>query len=471
MKRTLRVALPVCLAVIAIYCGASYWLGVQACQQYDRLIAQINRSNLLAAVPGDYKRGLFSSSALTAFTLTRPGNEGSVTLDVVSSIHHGPFVFLNDSHFKGGLRPVLAVIKMKPALTAAHSDDALKKVLEAIPELESTEVLSIFFIDGSGETYLDVPPFQKKVPDANGGQLDAQWSGLAAKSQFDARFEEITGSWSSPFFQIAGPNKLIVRMKDFNGDFNSHSGIKGISVGSAALSVASIEGSEKDKSPFSLTSFGIKTESGVSGETIGGSLLLSFDRLDAGGMAFGPFAMELEARKLDAEVLSRFEKLVRNIEAKAASGGQNDVSEPETEKAAEAILLELLAKSPEFEIKQLKLNTEKGDLSGRAKLGFAFPMGIPSQNILLLIASTDASAELSISEALGYFAAENLLRDAGQDAGSAKTNAEAIVKGLMDAKYVTSEGGSLKSSAAFKHGSLTINGRKLDLSSLKQFGK
>jgi uncharacterized protein YdgA (DUF945 family) len=263
-----------------------------------------------------------------------------------------------------------------------------------------------------------------------------------------------------------------MRMKDFEGDFNSHPGIKGIDVGSAALSIGSIEGSEKDKSPFNLTSLRIKAESGVSGETtIGGSLRLSFDKLNVGGMAFGPFAMEFETRKLDAEVLSRFHKLAEDLRKRAGSAEQKEAAEREMEKTAEGVLLDLLAKSPEFEIKQLKLSTDKGDLSGRAKLGFDGPMANLAKNVLFLLASIDASAELTVSEPLGYFVAENLLRDAGQDPGSTKMNADAVVMGLVAAKYITSEGGSLKSSAAYKHGALTINGRKLDLSNLKHIGK
>jgi hypothetical protein len=38
--------------------------------------------------------------------------------------------------------------------------------------------------------------------------------------------------------------------------------------------------------------------------------------------------------------------------------------------------------------------------------------------------------------------------------------------GLMAAKFIISDNGSFKSSATFKHGILTVNGRRLDLSNL-----
>ena len=129
-------------------------------------------------------------------------------------------------------------------------------------------------------------------------------------------------------------------------------------------------------------------------------------------------------------------------------------------------MTDLLAKSPEFEIKQLTIRTDKGDLSGRANLDFAGGKN-PAGNILALLGSLEASAELSVSEALLYLVAENVFRNASaKDPESAKTGANALVMGLMAGNYIISEGGSFKSSATFKHGVLTVNGRKLDLSNL-----
>ena len=47
-------------------------------------------------------------------------------------------------------------------------------------------------------------------------------------------------------------------------------------------------------------------------------------------------------------------------------------------------MVELLAKSPEFEIKQLTLRTDKGDFSGRAKLSFDGPGKNLPGNILAI---------------------------------------------------------------------------------------
>jgi uncharacterized protein YdgA (DUF945 family) len=182
-------------------------------------------------------------------------------------------------------------------------------------------------------------------------------------------------------------------------------------------------------------------------------------------MGLGPFALEFEARKLDADVLSRFQKLVPELRKKAAE--QTGNAKGEIEKLFTQIMVDLLGNSPEFEIKQLEIRTDKGDLSGKAKLTFAGPKKNLAGNILALLFNIDASAELSVSEALLYLVAENVFRDvSAQDPESAKMSANGLVMGLKASKYIISEGGSFKSSATFKHGMLTVNGRKLGLSNL-----
>ena len=462
MKKNLRIFLFVCLALVVAYGAASYWIGGKARNQHDLLIAQINSSNYMEASIKSYERGLFSSKALTTFTLILPESGNSIKFSIINHIYHGPFVFLENPHMKRSLRPVLAVIRTRPA--PGDSGESLKKVLEKIPELENSEILTVLSIDGSGESYLDVPSFQKKFPDEKGGQVEVEWRGFIAQCKFDLQLGEAAGSYSCPSLQVTKQDELL-RVKDIQGDFNSHPGIKGISVGSAAFSIGNIESMQKEDTSFNLTSFELKAESGVSGETINGAIRLSFEKLIAKDMELGPFAMEFEARKMDAEVLSRFQKLVPELRKKAVE--QTGNANLENEKLLTQIMVDLLANSPEFEIKHLAVRTNKGDLSGRAKLSFTGPGKNMARNILALLASIDASADLSVSEALLYLVAENVFRgDSEKDPELAKTSANALITRLMAAKYIIPEGGLFKSSATFKNFTLTVNGRRMDLSNL-----
>ena len=372
MKTTLKALLFVCLAVVLAYVGASYWVGEQARKQHDLLIEQINRSNYVDVSSNSYERGLFSSRALLTVTLSQPESADSIKFSIISSIHHGPLVFLQSPHIKGSLHPVLAVIRTR--LAPAGCADPVKKVLEKIPELESSEILTLISIDGSGESYFDVPAFRKTLSTDKGEQFEAEWGGFTANSKFDAPLGEVSGSYSAPSLQIAEKDQQ-VRLRDIHGDFNSHPGIKGISVGSASLSIGSIEGTGKGNTSFNLVSFGVQAESGVSGQTINGSVRLGFDKLNADGLGVGPLAMEFEIRKLDAEVLSRFQNLMPELRKKAAV--QSEATNEAIEARVTEILLDLLAKSAEFEIKQLRIDTDRGDTQRQGQAGFCQPREVP----------------------------------------------------------------------------------------------
>jgi len=461
MKKPLTIFLLSCVALALAYGAASYWVGERARQQYDQMVERINQTNYLKGSTKSYERGLFSSKALTTFTLVLPEGGDAIQFSLVNSIYHGPLVLLMNPHVKVGLRPALAEVQMR--LVPGESTGALKKVLEKIPELESSEISVVILYDGGGESYLEVPPFKKTVSDDKGGELKLEWGGFTGKFKYDPPLGHMSGSFGSPFLQITEQGDQL-RIKDIQADFNSRPGVKGITVGSTAISIGSIEGAEQDNASFNLTSLGIKAESAVTGETINASFGLSFDKLDAGGLGLGPSVMEFEARKLDPEVLSHLQGLVLELERKTP--GKTDSSTDEIDALFRKTILDLLVKSPEFEIKQLRAKTDKGDLSGTAKVAFASGKDVP-EKALAILGSIDASAELSVAEALLFFTVENAIRSGSKvDAKSAKASANGLVLGLMAAKYITLENGSFKSSATFKRGVLTVNGHKLDLSRL-----
>lgn len=448
--------------LFVVYGGAGYWIGGLAHRQHDILIAQINRSDYIQASNRSYERGIFSSTAVTDFAVSRPDGGDRVKFSVVSSIFHGPLVFLRNRHLDRDFHPALAVIRTRPA---GDCPCDLKKLLEEAPELQSSEALTVISFDGSGEAYVDVPAFKRVLTDKEKGKFETQWAGFSAKSKFDAQLGEITGSYEAPSLQIEQQEEML-RIKNFHGDFNSHPGIKGVSVGSFSLGIDSVESSEKGEESFSMISLGVQGESGVSGESVFGSLRVNLDKLDGGGLVLGPLTVELEARKLDADILARFERIAPELGKKAAGGGGN--ADLAMQLFMKEILAGLITKSPEFEVKQLKIRTDRGDLSGKASLAFSDAGKVLGGNILGVLAGIEASADLSVSEALFFFVVENALREgSGPDSViGAKRSAGEVAKGLLAEKIMVRENGAFKSSATYKRGRLSVNGRKLDFSSL-----
>ena len=107
-------------------------------------------------------------------------------------------------------------------------------------------------------------------------------------------------------------------------------------------------------------------------------------------------------------------------------------------------------------------------MSGTARLAFSGSGENLAGNILALLGSIDASADLTVSEALFFLIAENALSDssAPHPETAAQSRVSWLVKGLMAAKIMVREDGAFKSSATYKQGILTVNGHNLDLSKL-----
>lgn len=459
MKRILTVAVSVLFISGLAYGGASYWIGSQARRFHDQSIARINGSRDLKASVVSYKRGLFSSRAITRLTLKPPRKGRPISFEVVDTIYNGPFVFLHDPHLRDDLRPVMAVVRTRLA-----PGPNLGAVLEKIPELGSAEVLTVLSLGGNASSYLDIPSFQHSFPDRKGGQIAVKWGGLAGKLHFDSQLSKADCSLDCPSLLVSGQDGRL-QIENVRGRFDSHPGIQGITVGSTSVSIGDITSVKDGHSVFTLNSADLRAQSRVDGNKINGSIRLDFDKLDTGGLGLGPFAIDIEARRLDAGVLARFQKLAPVLQRE----------EIQTDKAAKyqarilllKIAADLLAGRPELEIKQLDLRTDKGDLTGKARLGFDGADKGFSRNILMLLASIDANAQLSVSQALFYFIAQNALdKNGASGSDQAKTDAAQLAARFLAAKYMISEAGAFKSSAAFKHGVLTVNGSRLGLSKL-----
>ncbi len=459
MKKTVTIIFCTLLVLVLAYVGASYYVERQALKFHNQFIEQINSSKELKATVVAYKKGLLSSQALTKLTLLDAQKGHSISFEVVDTIYNGPFVFLHDRHFQGGLRPVMAVIRTRLAPEAG-----LKEAFKKVPELSSAELLTVLGIEGGVDSYLEVPAFHHSFKDKKGETTDVKWGGLTGKVHVGKKDGESLGSCDCPLLLVSGKEGQ-VRMDGLKGNFDTHAGIKGVEVGASVFSIGNIEAIEKGQSIFSLVSLELKAQSKLEADKINGSLGVNFNKLNTGKLEMGPFSIVFEARKLDPVVLARFQKVAGMLQR------EEFYNDKAAKNKMEALLTklgeQLLARRPEFELKQLELRTSKGDLSAKASLGFDGAGKNLSQNPLLLLTSVDASVQLSVSQALFFFVAQNELSNGNtSDPDKVKTDAQNLAARLLAAKYMVSDSGAFKSSAAFKNGALTINGNKLGLSKM-----
>lgn len=471
MKKILVTLFVLVILLLAAYCGASYWTGIQAQKQYELMCGRVSQSSNMRAVTKTYERGVFKSRAVTSVTITGAGSGPDQTLrfTLENFIHHGPLSFETNRHLKSAVQPVQALIWTRLA-PGTEDRKELRELLDTLPELIAAEFLTVLALDGSGESYLDIPALSKVLPSGESGEtLTIEWKGLSAQARFDVSLGEITGSFSAPQCEIVQKRERFY-LNGFKGDFNSHPGPKGVMVGSGAMFVDKVGFDLAGQQVFLLKSSRFQAESGAAGDAIHCTLRLGFDGLLLSGEDWGPLTMELEARKLSPEGLLQLEEATRKVNALPGGITDDNFAELFT-RYYKGALAELLSKSPEFELKQLLLKTRRGDFTGKLKIAFAGSADVTG-NVFLLLNSINAGAELAVSEALFHFFAENIVQstiDADEDREEAeiremaREGARNVAQALLSQNVMVSENGFFRSNATYESGRLTLNGRKIAL--------
>jgi uncharacterized protein YdgA (DUF945 family) len=227
MRKLLTGTVLVFAVLLAAYGFSSYWLGTQAQKQYELLLAQASQKHSFEVTTKSYERGIFQSKAVTTIAVNGtgagPDRKDTYQFNIVNSIQHGPLTFPKGQHANNSIRPALAVITTHLA-PAGENSEQFKEFLKKVPELESSEILTILSFTGSGETFIDIPSFQKKMANESGTETLVDWGGFSFAANFDIGLGETTGSFKAPFLEFRD-NGSRFRVNDMKGDFNTHPGV------------------------------------------------------------------------------------------------------------------------------------------------------------------------------------------------------------------------------------------------------
>lgn len=498
MKRIAIGLLLLCALLAAGYVFAGYWIGTQAQKQYDTLIAQATQPNV--EVTGtSYERGLFNSTAVTRVVVKVPGEkqEEVFRITLVNSILHGPLASVKTPHVDRSFEPVLAVITTRLAPGREQAEIAAK-LLEKVPELGSSEMVTFLKFNGTGESFLNIPSFQKKVPIDGNEELSVAWDGFRVESRFDVANTTVSGSFTAPRLEM-GNTAARISSANVKGDFNTHPGIKGVTVGTLNLSCNHVEfRSNDDNSLGRIESAAIQAESGVSGDTLNGSMLSRFEKLSIDGDTYGPFTFEVEFRKLEPTAIARFQQDMKEVQNRI-TGKSGEEIQGIMEECYKRLVRGLLTKSPELEIKQLKMSTPRGDLGAKLKLTIADTEGAILENPMLFLNSVGINLDAEIAEPLLLYWMESVFKgdfegqaeaenregpedQEGEEDGQSQESAtpkdpelarklaaekaSGIIAGLIEQKMVIRENGAIKASASYDKSNLVINGKKINLTDL-----
>ncbi len=476
MKKFLVVFVLLCLVLAGAYCGASYFIGGQALKQYEMLVAK-KTAPYLGMSTIKYERGVFSSTAVTEIELKKPAQDQApeqvLRLELENTIWHGPLVFFRSPHLHRSVLPVEGVIVTRLAPEAGQNP-LLAPILEKVPELKASQVLTVLNYDGSGESYTDVPAFQKHLPPSgDSGEFFIDWGGFTSSSRFDIGLSQVVGSFAAPRL-VLRDSKASFTLSNLKADVNAHAGLKGFTVGDMNLSFDSMDLHDETGSSFRVESPSFLITTGTAADTVSVSFGARFEKLKAAGEDFGRFALDLELRNLDADALARCRDDMQKIQDQMAGKSDEELNEMFTA-AYTRLLKGLVTKSPEVQLKQLKLETPKGPLDAKLKIALASSGASILDNPLLALGSLSAGTQVSIAEPLlADILTRNFKSDFQKEAMDDPQQAEQLaaakaadtINALVSQNLLVREAGTIQASALYGKGSLMVNGRTINLMEL-----
>ncbi len=449
------------VVAVALYVGVSYVLGGQVRDRYFSALEE-NGGGVATLSNQSYERGLFTSRALTMVELRVPGGAddsaepvGPSRFAVRHVFHHGPFPDPFES-----LDPMIAFVDS--SVEPAEDGGELGDLFREFPELANTTSTVRVGMDGGVQGELLIPAFER-----NSAQGRFVWGGLTARASQDQTTGGLRGDYAAAGITAETPKGTLV-MEGLVGRFDVVEALPLVYVGSVAGSLAALRAKDADDEALLLNDMRFTSDSEMAGNMIHYRQRIDIERVEAGGVICGPVVCDMEARNLDASALSELQAGIREI---YKPGLDADAVSSRVEGLYVRFFERLLAGSPQFAVHGLKVPTSMGGMEATMDVRLDAPGAISAANILLLLRSIDAAAELSVDESLLVGLARLDLENKGVGDSGESADLDILARGVVDKQLaallarnlVVREGDVLKTSAVLRQGRLQINGQETPL--------
>lgn len=330
-----------------------YFFGIKAEEAYYRLVNEWSEAGGIKLISTNYKRGWLKSSSETVYSLSREG-EHRFDIKENDTVIHGPFSFGGILGGEFYFKPFLALVDSRVMIKPVSPND-FGDILKLIPPLEIASTISL---DGSGTSNLSLPPFTYKHEKDNEA---LEWEGLKGNIEFSRDFHRIRADLQNPGIKtVDGSGLFSINQIVLNLNMDTEN--EQINRGSELnLTVKEIEfrgeDSEGDRaSGVAISDLVFKGSSKLSEKTIDGSLVVELKSLKSNLAKYGPGNLKIYLRNIDRVALAEIRKSLNN------DSDQNELN------FMLKHLTDIVARSPEIEIKELSLLTPEGRIIGNAFL-------------------------------------------------------------------------------------------------------
>ncbi len=464
------------------YAGSSWYFGKQVeatlADQYGRLL---ETTPYIQIVQRDYQRGVFDSEETLTLELfkqifdamAQQSSDPSMKemeplrMTIHTRIQHGPF--------PGMQTFAMAIVDSELVVPTSLKEDVSKLLGNQSPFSQHTTLL----FDGSGYASFSSPKVDVTLPaDESGNTLTLNWEGLQGDLNFSADMQHINMSAQAPQFKLAG-NEIEIHLNDIRLEGDQERIFDDIALlfsGSQRMSVGEIAVTTPDNNdkPFVVKQLTYDIDLPSQGEYVDLVERLGVESVLVGKDAIGPFHFDYSLKHLHARSIAEISQAFMKMYTDPAffSGDEEALVQQFMPVLAEHGVT-ILNNTPEFHLDRVSFANAQGESSfmGRVKLT-QFDMEAMMQNPFLLLASLEASGEISLTEAMimellnNPPGAEQMAMADGLSPEELQMQtqqaAEAFqqqVAMLAEQGYVIREGGLLKSNVEFKQGQLLVNGK------------
>jgi uncharacterized protein YdgA (DUF945 family) len=416
----------------------------------------------MEVVSDEYRRGWFGSSSKTKLRFTSPSEtkEGSFEFTMLNDIVHGPL------SPDGGL--ALASIG-----TSFMVDD---KAL--FPGEENRVMQTNIGLDGSGKTVIAVPPL--KFADKP-GRPEIQFSGADGTVLFDTGLKQFEMDLKMPQFWVGGDKGETLKITEVELKSNSKAGLYSLFLGNGDFLIKQIEFSNPKKEvAVKIDAINISGDTRENDGNLAFSANYAVDAVKVNDVVYGPAQFEMEFANISAEVVSKLQKEIQEMQALKLTKEQESMAVMNLMLGAGP---DILKANPKMAIKRLFVKTPDGDIDGTLSIAANGLQWKDIGNFQSVLKKLEADAAITVPEKivnvvmemqakaamtkqieqrkkLGHEIAEPSKEEMGQ---LVKQMAGQQLEFFLQQELVKREGTNISTKAKLADGLLSVNGKTVPL--------
>jgi uncharacterized protein YdgA (DUF945 family) len=451
MKKLILIVL---LVVIGGLAALSTLGSLRSKQAYRTLVLAIAESPDTRILETGYEQGWLRSRAHASVEIRGPLGEsfqqwmvglgrdevrGRVGIRMQQTIEHGygPLMEWLTSGPEG--TPIVGRVETHLELDR----ETQSEIAAVIGRLPPVSISTLIRASGIVESSVMVPAqsLERQVAGDEGEAWVARWEGLRGAVVYTTDFDHFAASFYSAGIE-GGSAGSSFALRDLKWAADMARDESGLLVGDAKSSVGSFRLSSREDGATGLEvdRWTMTQSNAVEAGSFGTALGVRVQAIRLGERAFGPGEVEFQLRNLDARSLARLQS--QNLGG-LASPSSRDVTRAAADEGATSLLSGLASRSPQLEIRTLRLATPSGDLEAklRVDLDGSQPAFLENFYTLLLVLRVHGEFECpaEILEALYQEREEELLE-------------------LRREGWVLLDGERYRSRFEFEGGELLVNG-------------